>query len=63
MIVSIVLFVVYLFVVYFRIAVGIVHRMLCYQKRCKVRLTYKWKLLWSGKWVSRSYVYRRLRIF
>ena len=30
-------------------AIGIVHRILCYQKRYKIRLVYNWKELWSGE--------------
>lgn len=29
-------------------AFGIIHRTLCYQKRCRVRLTYSWNDLWTA---------------
>ena len=32
----------------YHLGVGIIHRLLVYQKRCRVRLSYDWKLLWSA---------------
>eukprot|EP00794_Sanderia_malayensis_P005630 gene5630-6326_t len=29
-------------------SVGIIHRLLCYQKRCRIRLPFSWKELWSS---------------
>lgn len=28
--------------------VGIVHRLICYQKKCTIRINYNWKELWEA---------------
>lgn len=32
-----------------RRCVQIIHKLLCYQKKCRIRLHYTWRELWSGK--------------
>lgn len=32
----------------FHFCLEIIHRLLCFQKRCKVRIEFDWKLLWSA---------------
>lgn len=30
------------------LCIGIIHRLLCYQKRCRIRINYQWKHLWTA---------------
>lgn len=32
----------------YRQCIGIIHRLLCYQKKCTVRINYNWKVLWEA---------------
>lgn len=41
---------VFLFLCYRR-CIQVVHKLLCYQKKCRVRLHYTWRELWSGNFM------------
>jgi hypothetical protein len=30
------------------LCIGVIHRLLCYQKKCKIRVEYAWKELWNA---------------
>lgn len=32
----------------FQLCLGIIHRLLCFQKRCRIRIDFNWKELWSA---------------
>ncbi len=35
-------------VVCFRRCVQIIHKLICYQKKCRIRVHYTWRDFWSG---------------
>lgn len=30
------------------LCIGVIHRIVCYQKRCRIRISYQWKMLWTA---------------
>lgn len=41
-----------------RRCVQIIHKLLCYQKKCRIRLHYTWRELWSGEGASKVTTFR-----
>ncbi|CAG2166751.1 unnamed protein product [Oppiella nova] len=38
------------------LCIGVIHRLLCYQKKCKIRVDYVWKDLWSALIVLMKFI-------